>query len=365
MNVSVPKERRPFEYRTGLPPAGVGMFTKHGHTVYVEKDAGEGAGFSDQDYANRGAQIVYSCEEVFGRGDLILKFTRPMYEELEMMRPGQTIAGFLHFAATRQDKIDLLQSKTITSIAYEQIEESNGFKPILAPLSQIGGRMVVQIAARLLQNDHGGRGILLGGVTGVPPAEVVIVGAGMVGMTAASTFSGVGAHVILLDTDLRRLQQIQTTEHAPYTTMLSTPYNLERVVRYADVLIGAVLVPGRRAPIVVSQEMVAMMKPRSVIIDVSIDQGGCIETSRPTNHGSPTYVEAGVTHYCVPNISGVLGRTASNALFNSVYPYLEIIARDGLENAIENYADIKRGIVTKGGKILNLIRLDGTSRSAP
>jgi len=357
MNISVPKERRPFEYRVGLPPAGVGLFTKCGHTVYVERNAGKGAGFEDQDYIDAGARVVYSQEEVLGRADLILKFARPLADELELMQPGCALAGFLHLAAARQDKIEVMKNKELTLIAYEQIEEEDGYHPVLAPLSQIGGRMAVQIAARIMQNDHGGRGILLGGVAGVPSAEVVILGAGTVGSTAAIAFISAGAQVTVLDIDLRRLQTLQERISAPIVTMLSTPYNINRACGFADVLLGAVLVPGQRAPILVTKDMVAHMRPRSVIIDMSIDQGGCIETSRPTNHGTPTYVEMGVIHYCVPNVSGVVGRTASYALYNGAYPYLTAFAQLGVDASIKSLPALERGVNTYKGEILHFERL--------
>ena len=364
MNICVPKERRPFEYRVGLPPAGVDLFRKHEHQVYVETGAGDGAGFTDEDYLKAGADIVYSTEEVFGRANLVLKFTRPMLSEIQMMQEGQCISGFLHIAAARQDKIDLLLKHEITSIAYEQVEDEDGFKPIMAPLSQIGGRMVVQVGAGLLQTDQGGRGILLGGVAGVPPAEIVIIGGGIVGSTAAMTFAGVGAHVTILDISLKRLQSIQSRSRYPFVTMLSTPYNIRRACSFADLLVGAVHVPSSLAPTVVTREMVASMKPRSVIIDMSIDQGGCIETSRPTNHESPTYEEEGVIHYCVPNMPGVLGRSATYALFMGAYPYLEIIAQQGIEQAIEMNDGLKKGVTTRAGKQINLLRLgDGAEAS--
>lgn len=360
MNFSIPIERRPFEYRVGLPPAGVRLITQHGHTVYVESGAGNGAGFLDAAYEQAGAKIVYSQEEAYRRADLVLKFARPMHDELELLGPGQAVAGFLHLAAARKDKIDILLKRKITAIAYEQVEE-DGFHPILAPLSQIGGQMAVQIAAHLLQNDFGGRGILLGGVAGVPPAEVTIIGAGVVGGTAANAFAAIGAHVTILDINLRRLQEIQKRSPYPFVTLLSTPYNIARACSYADVLIGAVLVPGERAPIVVSREMVASMKPRSVILDLSIDQGGCVETSRPTNHGSPTFEAEGVIHYCVPNISGVLGRTASHALYIGAHPFLEAIARDGLERAIESTPALQKAINTRDGEAIHLHRFVGNS----
>ncbi len=357
MYVGIPKERRPFEYRVGLPPAGVRLFAEHDHPVYVERGAGEGAGFSDDDYIQAGATIAYSLEEVYGRADLVLKFARPTKEELEMMHPGQAVAGFLHLAAARQDKIDRMLRLEITAIAYEQVEEENGYRPILTPLSQIGGRMAMQVAARLLQNDHGGRGILLGGVAGVPSAEVVILGAGNVGTTAAEAFTAAGAHITILDVDLRRLQQVQARVHAPLVTMLSTPHNIGRAVAYADVLVGAVLVPGQRAPIVVTRQMVAAMKPRSIIIDMSIDQGGCVETSRPTTYASPTYEEEGVIHFCVPNVSGVLGRTATHALYSGAYPYLLAIAEQGLEAAIANVPALEQGLNIYKGEAKHLKRL--------
>jgi len=357
MNVGVPKERRPFEYRVGLPPAGAAMFARHGHRVYVESGAGEGAGFVDDDYTRAGATIVYSPEEVFGRADLVLKFARPLAEELTLLRDGVAVAGFLHLAAARQDKIDVLLAKGVTALAYEQIEEPDGTHPVLAPLSQIGGRMVVQTAAQLLQNNLGGRGILLGGVAGVPPAEVVILGAGVVGSTAAAGFTAAGAHVTVLDVNLAKLQMLQGRMAAPVVMLLSTPHNLARATAYADIVVGAVLIPGERAPILLTRQMVRGMRPRSLIIDMSIDQGGCVETSRPTNHSSPTYVEEGVIHYCVPNMSGVLGRTATHALYAGAYFYLEAIARQGLEAALASSPALERGLNTYQGRIRRLHRL--------
>jgi alanine dehydrogenase len=359
MDIGVPKERRPFEYRVGLPPAGVNLFRKFGHTVYVETNAGEGAGFTDEEYTKAGAKVVYTPEEAFGRAELVLKFARPLREELDMMQPESAFAGFLHLAAARQDKIDTLLEKGLTSLAYEQIEEDDGYMPVLSPLSKIGGRMAAQIAARLMQNDHGGRGILLGGVAGVPPAEVVIIGAGTVGSTAAETFIRLGAHVTILDTNLRRLQQLLEHSDYPMVTMLSTTYNVERTCAYADVVVGAVLVPGARAPIVLTREDVRKMKPRSLLIDMSIDQGGCSETSRPTTHGSPTYEDEGVIHYCVPNISGVLGRTASHALYLGAYPYLAEIAEHGVQGAVDQIPALERGLNTSAGQIVHLSRLVG------
>jgi alanine dehydrogenase len=234
----------------------------------------------------------------------------------------------------------------------------------VAPLSQIGGRMAVQVAALLLQNNYGGRGILLGGVAGVPAAEVVILGAGIVGSTAAAGFAAAGAHVTVLDVDLRRLQELQSQLRGPLVTLLSTPHNVTRATSYADIVIGAALVPGQRAPIVVTREMVRGMRPRSLIIDMSIDEGGCVETSRPTSYRDPTYTDEGVIHFCVPNMSGVLGRTATHALYNGVYPYLEAIASLGLEKAMAAHAALERGICTFNGEVRHLTRLTGVERGA-
>jgi alanine dehydrogenase len=356
MNIGVPKERRPFEYRVGLPPAGVEILTERGHTVFVEHEAGVGAGFSDQEFERAGARIVYSPEEVFGRAELTLKVARPLQEELQWIPPQTAMAGFLHLASSRQDRIDTLLANKITAIAWEQVRTADGSLPVLRALSQIGGTMSGQIAARLLQNNWGGKGVLLGGIPGVPPAEVAIIGAGTAGAYAARTFLGMGAHVTVLDRNMDALQRM--SERFPnLITMIATPRNLERVCAYADVVVGAVLVPGERAPIVVSRNVVASMKPRAVIIDLSIDQGGCFETSRPTMHDRPTYVEEGVIHYCVPNIPGVVGRTATHAYINASMNYIVELATNGIDATIENNPAIAAAINTHNGELRNLIRM--------
>ncbi len=357
MIIGVPKERRPYEYRVGLPPSGVGLFSANDHVVYVERGAGVGAGFSDDDYAQAGAVIAYSEEEVLGRADIVLKFARPLGEELELLRERQTLVGFFHMEAARQEKIETLLRKGITSIAYEKIEDGDGYFPVLAPASQLGGRLVVQVAARLMQNDFGGRGILLGNIVGAPAPEVVIIGAGMVGGTAATTFAAFGAHVTVLDVDLHRLQDLQAASACALVTMLATPYNIRRACSYADVVIGAVYVPGERAPVVVSRDIVSRMKRRAVIIDMAIDSGGCVETSRPTSHGSPTFVEEGVIHCCVPNLPGILGRTGTHVLFTAAYPYLEAIAKMGVDKALREIPALERGVNTYQGQIRHLNRL--------
>ncbi len=357
MNIGVPKERRPFEYRVGLSPAGVQMLTKNQHTCYIEHNAGLGAGFSDRDYEQAGARIVYSPHEVFGRSDFLLKVARPLYDEIEWLRPNTTIAGFLHLGSARQEKIDLLLQNQITAIAYEQIQLPDRTVPVRRPLSQIAGRLVAQIAARLLQNNAGGKGILLEGIAGVPPAEVVIIGAGIVGTYATRAFIGMGAHVSVLDANLTALQRI-FEQHSGIVTMLSNPLNVARACAFADVVVGAVLVPGANTPIVVTREMVQTMKPRSIIMDISIDEGGCVETSRPTTHEHPTFIEEEVIHYCVPNIPSVVARTSTYAFINAAFPYILEIANKGIENAIGENKAIQHSVVVHKGKLHNISRLN-------
>jgi len=351
MNVGVPKENRPFEYRVGLPPAGVDLFVKAGHTVYIESGAGKGAGFQDEDYALAGGQMIYSTEELYGRSDMLLRFTQPQPDDIEYLQEGQAVLGFLHLAALRPPLLAELKRKRITAISYELVEEAEGYRPILAPLSELGGRMTLQVAGALLQNNFGGRGILLGGVAGVPPAEVVILGAGIAGGTAAAAFSSVGAHVTILDVSLRSLQRVQQSIKAPLSTLRATEENITRACTYADVLIGAVMIPGEPAPVVLTRAMIAAMKPGSVFLDLSIDQGGCSETSRPTTHQDPTFVQEGVIHYCVPTMTGVLGRTATYALFNGAFPYLQAIASFSLEDALTANQALARGLSIRDGKL--------------
>ena len=356
MNIGIPKERRSFEYRVGLSPAGVQMLSNQGHICYVEHDAGLGAGFSDQEYEQAGARIVYSSHEVFGRSDLLVKVSRPLLDEIEWLRPGSAVAGLLHLPSARQDKIEGLLANDITAIAYEQIQLNDGILPVLRPLSQIGGRLAAQIGARLLQNNSGGKGILLGGVPGVAPAEVVIIGAGVVGTCAAQAFTGMGAHVTVLDTDIEALQRIFERE-CGVVTMMSNPVNIARACAYADVVVGAILVPGERPPIVITREMVRGMKLRSVIMDISIDEGGCVETSRPTTHEHSYYIEEGVIHYCVPNIPSVVARTSTYAFLNAAFPYIMELANKGIDRAIAENSALERAVNTHRGELWHLSRL--------
>jgi len=358
MYIGIPKESRPFEYRVGLSPAGVEILKNSGHQIFVEHEAGAGAGFKDEDYEKAGARIAFSAEEVFGRADLLLKISRPLQKELEWMQDGSILAGFLHLASASQDQIDLLLEKKITALAYEQIIDDDGGRVVLRPFSLICGAMVAQIAARWLQTNRGGKGIMLSGVPGVPPAEVVIIGGGGVGTSAARAVLNAGAHVTLLDTNMAALENIH--EKLPgVVTMMATKRNIERVTAFADVVVGAVLVSGQRAPIVVTRDMVRAMKPRSVIIDASIDQGGCVETSRPTMHDNPAFIEENVVHYCVPNIASLVARTASHVFLNSAIPYITDIANNGINEVMKNNFSVTAAVNTHNGKMLNLVRFSG------
>ena len=356
MNISIPKERRSSEYRVGLTPAGVRLLTEDRHTCFVEQSAGLGAGFSDDDYRAAGAQIVYSGEEVYGRGDLILKVACPTLEEMDWLIPGQTLVGYLSLSAAHLGKIRLLSDKQITAISYEQIQRGDGTRPVLKPLSQIGGQMAAQMAAHILQNNTGGRGVLLGGVAGVPAAEVVIIGAGVVGEYAARAFLGMGAQVTLLDRDLDRLQMVAAALPGRVVTLVSHPLNIERTCTFADIVVGAVHIARERAPVIIMRETVEKMRPGAVLLDLSIDEGGCAETSRPTTHDSPTYIEAGVIHCCIPNLSGVVARTATHAFLNAAWPFIEQIANRGVEEAIAADPVLASGVFMEQGKIRDFER---------
>ena len=349
MNIGIPKERRSFEYRVGLAPAMVQILTRAGHSCFVEHDAGLGAGFSDKEYEQAGGKIVYSSHEVFGRADLLLKVSRPMMEELEWIQPGATIAGLLHLASARRDKIEKLFTNKISAIAYEQIQLPDGTVVVRKPLSQIGGRLAAQIGGTLLQSDSGGKGILLGGIAGVPPAEVAVIGAGVAGTCAAKSFLAAGAHVTVLDSDLTALQHIY--ELNPHiVTMIATQANIARTCSFADIVVGAAYRTQERAPILITREMVRSMKPRSVIIDISVDEGGNAETSRPTTLERPYFLEEGVIHYCVPNIPSSVARTSTYAFLNAAFPYIQEIANKGLVTAIADNPALEKAVNTLNGE---------------
>ncbi len=352
MDIGIPKQKHPFDYRVGLTPMGVEMLAQLGHRCYVEAGAGQGSGFDDERYRRAGATVVYAAAEVYGRGQMILMVSRPPADEIEMLQEGQILCGFLHLAVVHPGQLELMLKRRISAIAYETVEADDGFVPIRAPIGQIAGRMLPHVAAQLMQNNEGGHGILLGGVPGVPAAKVAILGAGIVGANAAAAFRDAGADVSVLDADLRKLQLLE--EHGfGGRTMVAYDFNVAKVVRASDVVIGSVLITGARAPQVVSREVVRSMKPRSVIIDVAIDQGGCVETSRPTSYQSPTYIEEGVIHYCVPNMTGIVARTTTHALNNAAWPFIRLIAEKGLTAALADDSALRRGLNLHNGEIVH------------
>ncbi len=353
MNFGVPREIRELENRVGLTPAGAHALIEEGHIVYVERGAGAGAGFTEENYRTVGATVVYSAEEVYGRADVVAKVTRLTSHEYQILRPGQTILSFTHLAVASRDLLDALRNASITAIAYEMIQNADGSLPVLLPSSEIAGRLAPIIASEALSSTRGGRGILLSGVPGVPPAAVIILGAGVIGMNAARAFLGLGAQVTVLDRDFSKLQKLDETFCGQVTTLAATAYNLRRVIEFADVLVGAVLMPGQRAPIVVTRELIKRMRPRSVAIDFSIDQGGCIETSRPTTHRDPTFVAEGVIHYCVPNVLARVARTASHAIVNVSVPFLLDIGARGVPGAVQASEALARGVNVWQGKLVN------------
>ncbi len=344
MIIGIPRERAPDENRVGLAPAAVHTLADQGHMVVVEKGAGTGSGFTDDRYIEAGAQIVHSCEEVYGRAGLIVKVLLPTPQEYEAIQPKQIIMAALHLAVANPRLLDLLLDRKCTAIDYVTIQDDAGDLPVLRPMSQIAGRMVPQIAARYLQSDHGGKGILLGGAPAVPPAEVVILGGGVVGRNAARACLGAGARVTLLDNDYDRLRQLDWTFAGRLTTFIANEYTLPKVLSYADVVIGAVLIPGARTPHLVTRQMIGLMRDRSLLFDVSIDQGGCFETSRPTRLSDPTYVVDGITHYCVPNLPSLVARSATHALGNITLPFVSALAREPEAEVYRRHPALARGV---------------------
>lgn len=354
MRIGIPKESLYEEKRVSLTPAGVDALIRAGHTVYIEREAGLESHFSDEEYARIGANVVYNVEEVYGRAEMIVKVAPLTYEEAKMLQENQIVFSFLHLAVAKKNIIEILLHKKITAIGYELIEDDEGRLPILHSMSEIAGQLAIQVAERQLESfSKGSRGILLGGITGVAPAAVVILGAGVVGVTAARAALGRGAQVIVLDKDLNRLRQIDTQFRKKVTTVMANPYTISRGVKFADVLIGAVLIKGEKAPHLVSEEMVKEMKKGAVIVDVSIDQGGCIETSRITTLSDPVYQLHNIIHYCVPNMPAVVARTASYGLNNATIDYILNIADNGLSNALIADPGLAKGVCTHNNYCCN------------
>ncbi len=353
MFIGVPRETQRLEHRVGLTPYAVARLAHYGHTVVVEKGAGLTARFSDREYESAGATIVYSSEEAYKRADIVCRVGVLSAAELELLKPGLVICAFQHLAVMPREQVERLMKLEATIIGYEIIQDAQGDHPILSVMSEMAGQMAVHVAANLLQNEAGGRGILLGNVPGVAPPTVLILGAGSVGRTAAGQARASGAHVIVVDEDLARLRDLSREFSGQIVTAVAGMAQLERFTSIADVVIGAILIPGAHSPILVTEEMVKAMKPGSVILDLSIDQGGCVETSRPTTLDHPTFVVHDVVHYCVPNMTANLARTASRALANAVLPTLKDVLRKGLAQALADNSGLAAGVYLYQGRMVN------------
>ncbi len=351
MIIGVPREVKDQEYRVAVVPAGVQALADDGHRLLVERFAGEGSGIGDEAFRDAGAVIV-SRESLFEESELIVKVKEPVADEYGLLRPGQLLFTFLHLASDRQ-LTELLSEREITAVAYETIEDDSGGLPLLAPMSEVAGKLAVQVGAGLLQKNRGGPGILLGGVPGVRHGRVTILGGGTVGTNAARVALGLGAEVAVLDIDLRRLGYLDDIFRGQVETLMSDRRNIEETVPKADLLVGAVLVTGGRAPVLVGEELVARMRPGSVIIDVAVDQGGSVATIRPTTHSDPTYITHGVTHYGVTNMPSLVPQTSTYALTNSTFPYLRAIAGRGLRSAMEEDSSLRRGVNVYRGLLVH------------
>jgi alanine dehydrogenase len=348
MIIGVPKEIKEQEQRVALVPSAVEQLKRRGHSVLVERNAGDGSGYPDNEYAKAGAETVDLAKDVFARADMIVKVKEPLKVEFSLLREGQILFTYLHLAASKPLTEALLESG-VTSIAYETIQVGNRL-PLLEPMSEIAGRMSVVMGAYFLTKHHGGSGVLLGGVPGVLPGRVVVIGGGTAGVNAARMATGLGADVTILEVDLERMRFLDITMGSAHT-LYSSESHLQELMPNVDLLIGAVLVPGARAPKLITRAMLRKMKAGSVLVDIAIDQGGCAETSRPTTHLDPTYVEEGVTHYCVANMPAAYARTATQALTNITYRYVELLADFGLDEACKKQPALAGGINTRDGKL--------------
>jgi alanine dehydrogenase len=350
VRIGVPKEVKTHEYRVGLTPAGVRELVLHGHSVLVERNASAGIGIADDTYRAAGAAVVDTAVELFATADLIVKVKEPQPPEIAMLRQGQVLFTYLHLAADRAQTVGLMHTGA-TCIAYETVTDRIGALPLLAPMSEVAGRMAVQVGAHCLEKEQGGAGVLLGGVPGVTPAKVVVLGGGVSGTNAARMAVGLEASVTIIDKSLPRLKELDLQFGPRATTLFATAEAIEHQVLAADLVIGAVLVPGAAAPKLVSRDMVQQMRPGSVLVDIAIDQGGCFATSRPTTHSAPTYVEEGVVHYCVTNMPGAVARTSTFALTNATLPFVIALAEKGWRKALAEDPHLLNGLNVHAGKV--------------
>ncbi len=350
MKIGLPKEIKDNEYRVGLTPAGVHALVQAGHEVFVQKTAGEGSGFADDQYVGAGGKLVETADDAWGEGDMVVKVKEPIAPEYARMRENQLLFTYLHLAPEFELTKQMMERK-VTGVAYETITDKQGRLPLLTPMSEVAGRMSVQVGATYLEKMNGGRGILLGGVPGVPAANVVIIGGGVVGTEAAKMAVGLGAKVTIIDRNLDRLRQLDDIFLSKVQTLASSRYQIEEAISHADLVIGAVLVVGAAAPKLVTRDMLHLIPHGAVLVDVAVDQGGCFETTHATTHSNPTYYEEGVLHYCVANMPGAVPRTSTFALTNATLPYALDLANKGFEQAIKDDHGLREGVNTYGGKL--------------
>src|SRR2546430_1713807 len=350
MRIGIPAEVKNHEYRVAITPAGVRELVLNGHEIFVQAGAGTGSSITDAEYQAAGAQVLRTADDVWGTGDLILKVKEPIAEEYGRMRAGQVLFTYLHLAADKRLTEELIARK-VTGIAYETVQTPDGALPLLAPMSEVAGRLAPQVGAATLMKAHGGRGVLLGGVPGVYAAKVVVIGAGVSGLNAATIAAGMQAEVLLLDRSIDRLRAVDQIYRGQVQTVASNAYEIERAVLGADLVIGAVLIPGAKAPTLITNELVSLMKPGSVLVDISIDQGGCFEDSHPTTHADPTYPVHDTLFYCVANMPGAVPHTSTYALTNVTLPYAVEMANRGWRDALRADAPLGRGLSTHAGQL--------------
>ncbi|MFN8355281.1 MAG: alanine dehydrogenase [Spirosomataceae bacterium] len=351
MIIGVPKEIKNNENRVALTPAGVAELKKHGHRVYVQSTAGLGSGISDEDYAGAGATILQTIEEIYAIAEMIVKVKEPIASEYNLIKENQLLFTYFHFASSEPLTHAMIERKAVC-LAYETVEKADRSLPLLVPMSEVAGRMAIQEGAKYLEKPMGGRGILLGGVAGVKPANVLILGGGIVGAQAAKMAAGLGANVTIVDISLPRLRYLEDVLPANVDTMMSNEYNIRELVKHADLIVGAVLIPGAKAPHLITRDMLGLMKKGTVLVDVAVDQGGCIETCTPTTHENPTFEIDGIVHYCVANMPGAVPYTSTLALTNATLPYALQLANKGWQKACRDNEELKKGLNVVHGKVV-------------
>ena len=351
MIIGVPKEIKNNENRVALTPAGVAELKKHGHTIYIQSTAGLGSGISDDDYTGAGATILSTIEEVYGIADMIMKVKEPIASEYNLIKADQLLFTYFHFASSEPLTHAMIERKAVC-LAYETVEKTDRSLPLLVPMSEVAGRMAIQEGAKYLEKPMGGRGILLGGVAGVKPANVLILGGGIVGAQSAKMAAGFGANVTVVDISLPRLRYLEDILPANVDTMMSNEYNIRELIKNSDLIVGAVLIPGAKAPHLITRDMLSLMKKGTVLVDVAVDQGGCIETCTPTTHENPTFEIDGIVHYCVANMPGAVPYTSTLALTNATLPYALQLANKGWQKACRDNEELKKGLNVVNGKIV-------------